>query len=116
MPNHNHNRPQHGSALLTVMVVMGVVGFAMLPMVWLALQQPQSVRVSCNRMRAKAIAEAGISLAFQKLSTNFDLRNDPSAFPSATYAGGSYTTTVTSLTSTTATIACVGVYQGVAAQ
>ncbi|MCX6995923.1 MAG: hypothetical protein NTV49_02290 [Kiritimatiellaeota bacterium] len=93
------------------MIVMGVVGLAIIPMIWLAMQQPLSVRHSCNRIRAQAIAEAGIGYAYQKLSTNWDLRSDASAFPLTSYGDGTFDASVTSINSTSVVVSCLGIYQ-----
>ena len=111
MHTPNSTRARGGSAFITVMIVIGVVSLAISPMIWLATQQPLGVRQSCNRIRAKAIAEAGASVAYQKLSTNWDLRNDASAFPPTDYGGGGYVTSFLYATATSVVVQCIGTYQ-----
>jgi formylmethanofuran dehydrogenase subunit C len=98
-----------GSALFTVLIIMGVLSLVTTSMVYMALQQPFNVRRTRDQIRAQDVAEAGANIAFAMLSTNFSLKDNAGAFPLTPYRGGTYDVTVTSFSPTSAVISSVGV-------
>jgi cytoskeletal protein CcmA (bactofilin family) len=98
-----------GSALFTVLIIMGVLSLVTTSMVYMALQQPFNVRRTRDQIRAQDVAEAGANIAFAMLSTNFSLKDNAGAFPLTPYRGGTYDVTVNSFSPTTAVISSVGV-------
>lgn len=104
-----------GSALFTVLIIMGVLAFVTTSMVYMALQQPFNVRRTRDQVRAQAIAEAGANIAYAMLSTNFSLKDNAGAFPLTNYRGGTYDVTVTSISPTSAVISSLGVMNSVQA-
>ena len=108
--NKNQLRTVNGSALLTVLIIMGVLAFALTSMVLTSTQLPYSVRHTCDSIKAQAIAEAGANIAYAMLSTNFALKDNASAFPETSYGGGKYDVTVQSMSTTSAVLTSVGYY------
>ncbi len=100
-----------GSAMLTALVIMGILGLVTTSMLYMAMQQPYSVRKSRDHMRAQALAEAGANAAYVMLCTNFSLKDTPAAFPLTNYRDGSYDVSVASMSVTSAVISCVGKYK-----
>jgi hypothetical protein len=101
---------QRGSAMFTAMIIMGVLGLVTASMVYMATQQPFIVKKTREQLRAQAIAEAGANVAYAMLSTNFNLKDNPAAFPLINYRGGAYDVTVTSMSSTSAVISSTGFF------
>ncbi|MBN1558324.1 MAG: hypothetical protein JW951_09285 [Lentisphaerae bacterium] len=66
-----------------------------------------------DRLRAQSIAEAGACHAYSVLATNFDARDSDAAFPSTSFAGGTYDATVAAVGSDQAVITSDGIYNGV---
>ncbi|TAN38162.1 MAG: hypothetical protein EPN23_03085 [Verrucomicrobia bacterium] len=103
-----------GSALLTVLVIMGIltiaIGGAGYGFLYVAQQQPNMVRKTSNLMHARTIAEAGANIAYAMLSTNFALKDTPSAFPATSYRGGVYDVSISSISTTSAILTSVGMY------
>lgn len=83
-----------GSGLVIVMVVTFSIAGILTTVVASSLQRCFMARRLTDRIRAQAIAEAGVSRAYEDLSENFDLRLDDDAFPAMDYLGGSFDVTV----------------------
>jgi len=103
---------RQGFALFTVLIAMTVASLAVSGAVGVSLQRTHSMRRIVENTKAKTYAEAGLDEAYNRLSTNFNLRNDPSAFPLTTYGDGSYNITVTAIDSSTVILQAVGVCGG----
>lgn len=104
-----NNRAARGSAMLTSMIIIGVLALVTAGMMAMSMQQPFNVRKTRDQLRAQAIAEAGANIAYAMLSTNFALKDNASAFPETTYRGGKYDVTVSSLSATAAVLTSVGI-------
>ena len=102
-----------GSALFSVLIIMGVLSVVTTSMVYMSLQQPFNVRHTRDQIRAQVIAEAGANIAYAMLSTNFSLKDTAGAFPSTAYRGGTYDVTITSFSPTSAVISSLGIINSV---
>lgn len=83
-----------GSAIMTVMIVITVIGMLVVAMVYSSSVRALRARQLGNKTRAIAIAEAGVAQTYSVLATNWILRYDNSAFPPSNYGGGTYDVTV----------------------
>lgn len=101
-------RRRQGSALLTVLLLVLLVPLVGGAIIRLAQQQSFTVHRQADMMRAKLIAEAGANFAYQQVAQNFPTRTNASAFPSTSYAGGTYDVTVQPLGTRAAVIISTG--------
>ncbi|MEI6218347.1 MAG: hypothetical protein WCP86_05570 [bacterium] len=85
---------KRGSAIMTVMIVITVIGMLVVAMVYSSSVRALRARQLGNKTRAIAIAEAGVAQAYSVLATNWALRYNNSAFPPSNYGGGTYDVTV----------------------
>ncbi len=69
-----------GFALLTVMFIIAALGVSVGILARIGQQRIFDAKRQTNRVKALAYAEAGIDFAYAILSTDFDTRNNPSAF------------------------------------
>ena len=102
-----------GGAILTVLAIVSALCVCMASVLYISQQRTFMANKLGDRGRAIAIAEAGVSKAVSVLTTNFDLRSDPTAFPQTSYGGGSYALGVTSVSSNKASICSTGTYGSV---
>jgi len=106
----NNDRARAGSALFTVLIIMGVLGMATASMLYMSMQQPFSVKRTRDQLRAQATAEAGANISYAMLSTNFSLKDNPAAFPETTYRGAKFDVTITTINPTAVVLTSVGIY------
>ena len=102
------NESRRGSAILTVLVVSFVMTLVLGTMVTASLHRVFTARKLADRVRAKAIAEAGVNHAYSMLVTNFALREDANAFPPTAYGDGVYDVTVKCLGNNVAILCSTG--------
>jgi hypothetical protein len=91
------------------MLIMAISGFAAV-MVSTKLQSIYITTKLDDRVRAKAIAEAGANEAYTRLEENWDARLNDDAFPQTAFGNGHYDVTVTPLTNNAAIISSAGHY------
>jgi len=99
---------KQGAALMTVMIILGIVATTVALLVPQAKQQAYAVTRVRDYLKAQAYPEAGANQAYSLLKTNFTLRTDPSRFPLTTYGDGEYDATVTAIDTNKASISCTG--------
>lgn len=112
------NRPgssKRGSAIVTVMIVITVAGTLVATMAYSSSVRAMRAAQLADKIKATAIAEAGVAEAYSRIAVNWSLRENPYAFPKTNYGGGTYDCTVTPVGSNVAVISCTGVYHSVAA-
>lgn len=113
--SHKSVDGQIGSAIVTVLIVVTVAGTLVGTMALASSTRKINVERMANKIKATALAEAGVAQAYSVLITNWTARDSADAFPQMTYGGGVYDCTVVPVGSNVAVITCTGVYQGVAA-
>lgn len=86
---------KRGSAIMTVMIVITVVGMLVVAMAYASSVRALRARQLADKTRAVAIAEAGVAQVYSVLATNWALRYNANAFPPSNYGGGAYSVTVT---------------------
>ncbi|MCF7848662.1 MAG: hypothetical protein K9M45_07430 [Kiritimatiellales bacterium] len=77
-----NKRKKEGFALFAVLFAIAAISSLLVIMMFNGMQRIHMARKLSDRIRAKAIAESGCENAYALLSTDFELRNDPSAFDS----------------------------------
>ena len=88
-------RRRRGSSLITVMFVITITSLVAGSLYTVSSSMTGNVRTMADRIRAKAIAEAGANAVYSALRTDYDLRNKANAFPMTEFEGGSYAITLT---------------------
>jgi len=101
-------RHAQGSALVTMMIILLLVSLAGAALVGFAKHQTHSMARVRDYMKAQAYAEAGGNEAYNRLKSDFDLRDDPSAFPPHTYGDGGFDADVTPVGTAQALITSIG--------
>lgn len=112
MANRNQRR---GSAIVTVMIVITVAGTFVGTMAYASASRAVNAARLANKIKATAIAEAGVAQAYSVLVTNWGARNNSDTFPKVSYGGGSYDVTVRPVGGDMAIIISTGVYSTVSA-
>jgi len=106
---------RQGAALFTVLVVIFAISAFLATITASSLQRSFMARRLGDRIRALAIAEAGVNEAYTVLTTNWADRLADTAFPLTAYASGTYDVTVTPVSNNVAIICSTGVYGEVTA-
>ena len=104
------DRGRGGAALVIIMIIIMVMAIAGASMMGMASQQVHSVQRLINRIKAEAIAEAGVAEAYAILRDDFSKRQDDDAFPGKEFAGGVYDACVSEFGDDMARIWCKGEY------
>jgi cytoskeletal protein CcmA (bactofilin family) len=97
---------KHGGAMVVVLTVIITLSGVMISMVAMSSQRAFTAQRLSHKIRAVALAEAGVNQAYTVLVTNFSARTNPASFPPITYGGGTYDCTVTPVGTKVATISC----------
>lgn len=100
---------KYGSALVAVMFVILGVGGILGTMIWSGMNSAHRARVLSERVKALAIAEAGLNRAYSILATNWAARDNPEMFPDTQYGDGSYSVTIRSITDKLVLIISTGI-------
>ncbi|MDA0989326.1 MAG: hypothetical protein O3A51_01065 [Verrucomicrobia bacterium] len=109
-PTIGKNKQREGAALFTVLMIIIATSAILAISVKAAMQRVYSSHKLSDRMRALSVAEAGVSVAYGVLVTNFDARYSDDEFPATSYADGTFDATVAAIGDDTAVITCVGQY------
>lgn len=99
-----------GSSLLTVMIVVVTASTYLGTVVFAASQRAYMARRLADRVRAIAIAEAGVNKAYSIISTNWSSRTNGAVFPMTnfSYGGGTFTVCVKPVTNNLCVITSTG--------
>lgn len=112
--NFGYVSTARGSAIIPAMLVVTVAGILAAAMSYACSVRASNVTRLANKIKATAIAEAGVAKAYTVLVTNWTAREDDAAFPQTVYGGGTYDCTVRPVGSNTAVISSTGIYHSVA--
>lgn len=104
------DRGRGGAALVIIMIIIMVMAIAGASMIGMASQQVHSVQRLIDRIKAEAIAEAGVAEAYAILRDDFSKREEQNAFPGKEFAGGVYDACVSAIGDDMARIWCKGEY------
>lgn len=101
---------RRGSSLLTVMIVVVTASTYLGTVVFAASQRAYMARRLADRVRAIAIAEAGVNKAYSIISTNWSSRTNLAVFPMTnfSYGGGTFTVCVKPVTNNLCVITSTG--------
>lgn len=102
-----------GFALTLVLSAVALGTIAVTGVVKYSSQRAHSARRLGDQSKAIAYSEAGLDWAYAQIQTNFALRTNSSAFPSANYGDGSYEISLSHVTSNSVLVTCVGYCNGV---
>jgi Tfp pilus assembly protein PilX len=97
-----------GFALATVLAGIFVSTLLVTGVVKYSMQRAYSASKMGDRAKAITYSEAGLDYAYSKISKDFELRNDVSAFPATTYGEGSYEIILSNSTNDYVLVSCVG--------
>jgi hypothetical protein len=100
----------NGSALMTVLLIVIISSILIAAFLSSNISRSFMAKKLSNRVRATAIAEAGINDAYSILATNFNARENDNAFPATAYGDGIYDVTVTAISNNIAIIKSTGTY------
>ena len=104
------HRGTRGAALVTVLVIVTSVSAMLGVAISAGMQRTLMARRLSDRIRAKAIAEAGVSYAYAVLTTNWGARAEADLFPPSDYSGGRYELSVIPIGEMGAVISATGHY------
>ncbi|MEI6808154.1 MAG: hypothetical protein WCN95_05480 [bacterium] len=99
-----------GSAIVTVMIVVTVAGTLVGTLAYASGVRALNAQRLASKVKATAIAEAGVAQAYSVLTTNWAARYNPDAFPKIAYGGGSYDVTVKPVGSNQAVLVSTGFF------
>lgn len=102
---HHKNR---GFAVLSVLFIIAAISLMLGMLTQLGGQRAFTARRLANQVKALAYAEAGIDYTYSILSLDFDQRNNTDLSTETSYAEGSYTVTLTSVSNKYVVINSVG--------
>ncbi len=88
-PSSSH-RPQEGSALVTVVIMVGVISVMTSGFYLYAANMSHQVRRMSDQLHAQAIAEAGATYAISQLQADFDSHSSSTIFAPRDFGGGRY--------------------------
>lgn len=111
--NHNIWASRQGSALLTIIVIVLIGSALVATLASVTSSRSFMAKKLAERVKAEAIAEAGIGKAYSILAADFDQRTNAAAFPATPYAGGVYDVAVTAVGDDDASICSTGTYGSV---
>jgi hypothetical protein len=100
---------REGSAIVTTMCIVMVVGLMAASLMAFADYQVGSAERARQDNMAMAIAEAGANAAYALVKANFANKDNASLFPMTTFNNGYFDATVTSVGDKQAQIHCIGV-------
>jgi hypothetical protein len=110
MKNASRNRSRRGGGLVAVLVVTLSISGLLAGVMAGSLQRAFMAKRLADRIRAKAIAERGVSTTYAALASDFDLRTNENAFTETEYAGGSVDVDVTPIGDDSAVINSTATY------
>ena len=90
---HRKNKDQHGSAMVTVMLVVVVTMMATASLFAFSSNTVHRTRLLTEAIRAKAIAEAGVNRGYNALQQDRSLRATGTLYPNVEFGEGAYTVT-----------------------
>jgi hypothetical protein len=108
----NRNSRKRGTALFTVMIITFTVSALLVTVVGASMQRSYVARKLADRVRALAIAEAGVSSAYNILAKDWDARTNAAAFPETAYGDGTYDVNIRTADALSASIVSTGTYRG----
>ncbi len=97
-----------GSALMIVLLVVIISTVLLSAFFSSSMGRSFMARKLSDRVRAIAIAEAGVNEAYSILATNFNARENDDAFPATAYGDGMYDVTVIPVSNNVAVISSAG--------
>jgi len=104
------DKRRKGSAMITVLALIGVVMITTLYLTTFAKNQSGLVKGTHDYLGAKALAEAGASEAYAILKANWNAKGNSANFPQRSLGGGTYQATVTTVNTNRAGISCTATY------
>ena len=108
-------RKERGQAIITVMIVVVVAVVLIAAVAYVSSARALVAKRLADKIKATAIAEAGVAAAYSVLTTNWVARYDVNAFPAVSYGGGRYDVTVRPVGSNMALVISTGFYSTVSA-
>lgn len=84
-----YRRTKAGYSLLTTLFIMTALSMSLAMLITIGRQRVHTAKILTDQVKALAYAEAGIDFAYAILSTDFEQRNNPSAFSLTPIAGSS---------------------------
>jgi len=108
--------PQAGSSLILALTLTVIAATAAGTAYYYAASQAQMNRNSTNILQARAVAEAGLNLAYNQLRANIALTNNPNPWPWTNFGNGQYMVTPTMTASNLITLVSVGQFNGAQTQ
>ena len=112
--NNDSRNMIRGSAMIPVMMVLVVAGTLVAALAYASAVRAVTTARLASRIKAAAIAEAGVAQAYLVLVTNWSARESDSAFPLVNYGGGTYDCTILPVGLDVAVITSTGTFHGVA--
>ncbi|MCK5529084.1 MAG: hypothetical protein KAI74_05330 [Kiritimatiellae bacterium] len=97
-----------GSALMVVLLIVIITSIILASFLSSSMGRSYMAHKLSDRVRAIAIAEAGVNEAYSILAANFDARTNDVAFPLTAYGDGTYDVTVTPISNNMAVISSAG--------
>ena len=105
-----------GSALILALTLVAVVATASASAYFYVANQAKAGSMQINLLKARSIAESGLTIAYNQARANTALLTSPNAWPWASFDGGQYMVTATSVSTNLITMISIGTYNGVQSQ
>ncbi len=109
------NRQQGSSLILALVLVAAAAAGAATAYTYTA-NQTVMAKKTLDHLKARAIAESGLTIAYARLRADMSLASNPNAFPWANFDGGQFKATLTTVASNRMTLVSVGKFNNVEAQ
>ena len=102
--------------MILAMTLVAVVATAAATVYFYSANQVTAGRKTIDLLKARSIAESGITMAYNQLRANIALANNPNAWPWTSFDNGQYTVTPTTVGSNLITLVSVGKFNNVQTQ
>ena len=115
----NTNTPRHhqaGSSMILALTLVAAVATASATAYFYVANQAKAGTKSINLLKARSIAESGLTIAYNQARANIALVNSQDSWPWTNFDGGQYMVAPTTVASNLISLIATGQFNGVQAQ
>jgi hypothetical protein len=107
---------QQGSSLILALVLVAAAAAGAATCYTFTASQTTMAKKTLDLLKARSIAESGLTIAYAKLRADMSLVGNPNAFPWTSFDGGQCMATLTTVASNRMTLVSIGKFNNVQAQ